>query len=307
MDTVICPHTALEYFTARFMYKTITLVLTILFLNLCVASYAQDTTKSDRKKWMPTVRMPFKGNRNERDTADQPSKFKLAFWKKGKTDSTNNANNTLSFFKMFGFLKKDLDTIKFHESFSLGIGTILDSATSLTESFEILRFFQENPVMLEGKKIPVKLVSHPAQANLVVTGTIQHNYTNKCRDKGLREKCDAYETICNFHVWKNGYKVSFVKDYQIVYPGSGELSSVKEETSVDHPLYDGTFRVIRFGLDRLYRTLFHYTGQDEKTLPVEDKIEKLRDCSELNEFKYSLSKRGKLDKRDLSELLSRVM
>lgn len=270
----------------------------VVLLVICTATYSQDTTKSEKKKWLPSVKMPFKEKKSEDDTINKSSKF--AFWKKDKTDSSESV---LSFSKMFGYLRKDIDTLKFHESFSIGIGSILDSATSLTESFEILQFFQENPMVFEGKKVPVKLVSHPSQANIVVTGSIQHHYTNKCRDKGLREKCDAYETMCNFHVWKNGYKVSFVKDYQIVYPGTFELNAIKEETSVDQPLYDGTFRVIRFGLDRLYRTIYHYTGQDEKTLPAEDKIEKIMDCSTLNEFAYSWSKRGKLDKRDLSELL----
>jgi hypothetical protein len=273
----------------------------IAFVFISESMQAQDSIKTEKRKWLPTIKLPSKGKK--RDEADSSNwRSKLTFWKKDKPDSGSVDTSKLS--KLFGLFRKEVvDTLKFHESFSLGIGTIIDSATNITESFEILRFFQMNPIILEGRKIPVKLVSHPSQASLVVTGTIRHHYVSKCSQVGRKEKCDAYETICDFNIWKNGYKVSSLIDYQIVYPDKSDLNFLTEDVSLNYPLYDGSFRVIRFGLDKLYRSLFHYSGQDEKVLLVGEDIENIMDCSALNEFKYKLFKRRKPEKRDLAELL----
>ena len=139
-------------------------------------------------------------------------------------------------------------------TYSLGIGLIIQKETQRLESYNIMTFFLDNPI-LSKEKLNVSFAENPLTCYIYITGVISHNRITLTSSelknynvivnnyKGSRTWLNAYFTKFSFQVWYNGKPEKQFIDSAIYIPSEKEYFNLTDEQSDQYPIYDGRVRL----------------------------------------------------------------
>ncbi|MBI5215706.1 MAG: hypothetical protein HY960_08130 [Ignavibacteriae bacterium] len=79
---------------------------------------------------------------------------------------------------------------------SLGIGAIVNTIDQTTESFIVFDYFESHPIVVNSKKLSLRYVDHPNEAQYTVTGELDGSMS-----------MSSYRLHADYFLWKDGKKI----------------------------------------------------------------------------------------------------